>query len=205
MSPFAAPAPISVPLGHDFERIFREHAPLVYRTAWGVLGSREDAEDVLQTVFLKLLRREFPPDLQQNPKAYLYKAAVTVSLDLLRTRRRRPVLVDDLEHLEASRRPGPGFRDSALASTGAGLANPGFGTPGSGARFDEDMHLRLYEAMAALGPEATELLVLRYMQNLSLADIAEKLGASRTAVAVRLFRSRARLRAILRGSSEKKP
>jgi len=41
----------------DFERIYRELAPLVYRTAWSVLGSREDAEDVLQTVFLKLLRR----------------------------------------------------------------------------------------------------------------------------------------------------
>ena len=43
--------------------IFREYAPLVYRTAWGVLGSREDAEDVLQTIFLKLLRRECPAGL----------------------------------------------------------------------------------------------------------------------------------------------
>src|SRR5688572_23418356 len=94
MSPIAVPKPVNVALTQELERIYRDHAPLVYRTVWGVLGSREDAEDVLQTVFLKLLRRECPPDLQKNPKAYLYKAAVTVSLDSLKARRRRPVLVD---------------------------------------------------------------------------------------------------------------
>jgi RNA polymerase sigma-70 factor (ECF subfamily) len=100
MSPVAVPRPVDGPLAQEFERIYREYAPLVYRTAWGVLGTREDAEDVLQTIFLKLLRRESPPDLQKHPKAYLYKAAVTVSLDVLKAKRRRPVLVDDIDRLE---------------------------------------------------------------------------------------------------------
>src|SRR5215216_5473933 len=100
MSPIAVPTPINLPLAEELERIYREHAPLIYRTAWGVLGSREDAEDVLQSVFVALLRREHPPDLQQNPKAYLYKAAVTASLDVLKAKRRRPVLVDDIDRLD---------------------------------------------------------------------------------------------------------
>ena len=179
MSPVAAPQPITVPSADEFEQIYREHAPLVYRTAWGVLGSREEAEDVLQTVFLKLLRRECPPDLRKNPKAYLYKAAVTVSLDVLKARRRRPVLVDDIERLEVS-------------------------APPPGARFDEAAHERLYEAIAQLRAEAAEILVLRYMQNKGIAEIAKGLGVSRTVVAVRLFRSRARLRALLRGPWEKR-
>ena len=178
MSPVAAPQPTIVPSADEFGQIYREHAPLVYRTAWGVLGSREDAEDVLQSVFLKLLRREYPPDLQKNPKAYLYKAAVTVSLDLLKARRRRPVLVDDIERLQIS-------------------------APAEGARFDEALHERLYEAIAQLSAEAAEILVLRYMQNKSVAEIASGLGVSRTVIAVRLFRSRARLKALLRGPSEK--
>ena len=33
------------------EDIFKEHAQLVYRTAYGVTGSHEDAEDVLQRYF----------------------------------------------------------------------------------------------------------------------------------------------------------
>jgi DNA-directed RNA polymerase specialized sigma24 family protein len=40
-----------------FERLFREHHAFVYRTAYSVTGARHDAEDVLQTIFLRLLRR----------------------------------------------------------------------------------------------------------------------------------------------------
>ena len=177
MSPIAAHKPVNLPLVHELERIYREHAPLIYRTAWGVLGSREDAEDVLQTVFLALMRRESPPNLQKNPKAYLYKAAVTASLDVLKAKRRRPVLVGDVDRLEIA-------------------------APDHGPAFDEEMYERLYEAMAQLTPDAAAVLLLRYMHGKSLTEIARELGLSRTAAGVRLFRSRARLRAILRAFPE---
>lgn len=177
MAPIAVPKPVNASLVGELEQIYREYAPLVYRTAWGVLGSREDAEDVLQTVFLGLLRRESPPDLQKNPKAYLYRAAVTVSLDVLKARRRRPVLVGDADRLDI-----PATHHSAS--------------------FDEDMYERLYDAIAQLTVDAAGVVVLRYMQNKSLTEIASELGVSRTAVAVRLFRARARLRALLRVPSE---
>ncbi len=45
MSTATASKPIPLSPVQDFEQIYREYAPLVYRTAWGVLGSREDAED----------------------------------------------------------------------------------------------------------------------------------------------------------------
>ena len=161
----------------ELEHIYREHAPLIYRTAWGVLGSREAAEDVLQSVFLSLLRRDSLPDLQQNPRAYLYRAAVTASVDILRAKRRRPTLVEDVTRLDS---PAP-TTDSA---------------------FDEDLHERLYAAIAQLPAGASSVVLLRYMHDKSLADIARELGVSRTAVAVRLFRSRARLKALLRGTPE---
>ena len=44
-------------LPEEFESIFREHSEFVYRTAYRVTGSAEDAEDVMQTVFLKMLRK----------------------------------------------------------------------------------------------------------------------------------------------------
>ena len=169
--------PIDPAATAELERVYREHAPLIYRTAWGVLGTREDAEDVLQSVFLSLLRRDSPPDLQQNPKAYLYRAAVTASLDVLKAKRRRPVLVDDLARLDTA-------------------------APDSGASFDEELYERLYGAIAQLSTDASSVLLLRYMHNKSLAEIARELGLSRTAVAVRLFRSRARLKALLRDTPE---
>jgi DNA-directed RNA polymerase specialized sigma24 family protein len=47
---------------HPYEEIFKDHARLVYRTAYGVTGGHEDAEDVLQTIFLGLIRRPVPSD-----------------------------------------------------------------------------------------------------------------------------------------------
>jgi RNA polymerase sigma-70 factor (ECF subfamily) len=161
----------------ELDRMYREFAPFVYRTAWGVLGSREDAEDVVQTVFVALIRRESLPDVQ-NPKAYLCKAAMTASLNVLRAKRRRPILVDQADLLEIP-------------------------VPSQGPSFDEEMYERLSEAMEELNPDAAAVLLLRYLHSKSLTEIARELSLSRTAVAVRLFRSRARLRALLHVSSEK--
>jgi RNA polymerase sigma-70 factor (ECF subfamily) len=64
----------------EFEALFEEHYVLVCRTAYGVTGRVEDAEDVVQTLFLRLLQREKSPELLKNPKGYLYRAAVNLSL-----------------------------------------------------------------------------------------------------------------------------
>src|SRR5689334_4573863 len=82
-----------------YEEIFKRHAQLIYRTAYGITGSHEDAEDALQTIFVGLIRRDVPANLARNPEAYFYRAAVNRSLNLLRARRRRR-LVDDDEALE---------------------------------------------------------------------------------------------------------
>src|SRR5262245_9680327 len=86
-------------LAQDFEEIFREHSQLVYRTAYSVTGSRQDAEDVLQTIFLRLLQRNLPSDFYRNSKGYLYRAAVNVALATIRTRKRQRIDagVEDVE------------------------------------------------------------------------------------------------------------
>src|SRR6185436_10661169 len=75
-------------LSEEFERIFQEHHGLVYRAAYRITGSAEDAEDVLQTLFLRLLRRGSPPDFSLNPKGYLHRAAVNIALDVIKLRKR---------------------------------------------------------------------------------------------------------------------
>jgi RNA polymerase sigma-70 factor, ECF subfamily len=157
-------------LTQDFEAFFNEHARFVYRTAYGVTGRHEDAEDVLQTIFLRLLRRNLPPELTENPKAYLYRAAVNASLDSIRLRRRH-VLVEDAVLLQVPAVPA----DSA-----------------------HDDHQWLYRAIAELKPEAAQILILRYVHDKSDAEIAKLLGVSRGTIALRLFRSRARLKRLLR-------
>lgn len=60
---------------------------MVFRTAYRLTGSAADAEDVLQTVFLRFLRRD--PEAIANPESYLRRAAIHASFDLIRERQRR--------------------------------------------------------------------------------------------------------------------
>ena len=154
----------------QFEAIFKVHAQLMYRTAYGVLGTHHDAEDVVQTIFLKLFRQEFPPDLERNLEAYLYRAAVNASLSTIRNRRHE-VLVESYEQFE---------------------------TPAPGDLGDRERHLRLYEAIAELKPDAAQIVILRYMHNKSDSEIARMFGVSRGAIALKLFRSRMKLKKLLR-------
>src|SRR4051812_12668226 len=54
-------------LPEEFESIFCEHSEFVYRTAYRVTGSAEDAEDVMQTVFLRLFRNLPALEVRQKP------------------------------------------------------------------------------------------------------------------------------------------
>ena len=159
----------------EFEGLFREHYRLVYRTACVITGSPEDAEDVLQTIFLRLMRRSAPPDIRKNPKGYFYKAAVRLSLDTIRSRRRE-VLTSDFAAIEGHIRTGD--------------SNP---------QITSDQ--RLMEMLATLSPRTVEIVTLRYVHDCTELEIAKLLRISRGAVAVTLFRARIRLRKLLRASS----
>ena len=161
-------------LPHEFEDLFEANYVLVYRTAYGVTGRVEDAEDVVQTVFLRLLQRDKPPDFLKNPKGYLYRAAVNQALTIVQTRQRR-ALSEASEELAAT--------VPARASSGA-----------------EELHRKLYQAIAQLNPKAASMLILRYLHNYSDAEIAKLLGTSRGVIAVTLYRSRARLKKLLAAS-----
>jgi RNA polymerase sigma-70 factor (ECF subfamily) len=159
-----------MPLAGSCDELFQEHASFIYRTAYGVTGRHEDAEDVLQTLFLRLLRSDLSA-AAKNPKAYLYRAAVNLSLNVVRVRRRQvEVDVADL---------------------------PDVAAPVSNSLDDDEHHRYLYQAIAELKPEAAEILILRYVHDKSDAEIARMLGVSRGTIALRLFRSRARLKTLL--------
>src|SRR5262249_26240902 len=152
------------------EEIFREHYALVYRTCYSVTGNREDAEDVVQNLFLRLLRRGFPRSVRENPRGYLYRAAVNSSLNTVRVRR----------------------RDGATADTQL-LKAPIITESNS-----DEVQRRLEDAVSQLNPRAVEVLILRYEHDLGDAEIAKLLGTSRGVIAVTLHRARARLKKLLR-------
>jgi len=171
MHPTRVPRTASDPEQQEFDDLFQEHYVLLYRTAYGVTGRVEDAEDVVQTLFLRLVQRERPRDLLRNPRAYLYRAAVNLSLQVVQARARRALT-------EAN---------EALAAL----------VPARAPGHAEELHRKLYEAVARLRPKAASIVILRYLHNYSDAEIAKVLGTSRGVIAVTLYRARARLRRLL--------
>jgi RNA polymerase sigma-70 factor, ECF subfamily len=169
-------------LSEEFEELYSQHWQLVYRTAYAITGNRQDAEDVLQSIFVKLLQRGLPPEVMQTPARYLHRAAVNISLNVLRARKRQR-LVDGGERLDIPDRQG----DEPAGET-------------------DDFHERLMHAIAQLKPRAVEILLLHYKHDYSDAEIARLLGTSRGTIAVTLYRLRTRLKSLVRsaGSSGEK-
>ena len=158
------------------ESLFEEHHDRVFRTAYRVTGSAADAEDVLQTVFLRLTRGQEGADAAQNTEAYLSRAAINASLDLLRSRKRsKAVAMDDVEA-------------AASVTEFVVKQNP--------AAHHEDRELRrlIREAVAKLGATAGQMFALRYFEGYGNAEIAGIMKTSPLVVGVTLHRARARLR-----------
>ncbi len=73
-----------------FDELFSEHHEKVLLAAYRVTGNMPDAEDVLQSVFLRLLKRREPPTYGSSSAAHLPRAALNARIDLLRAEDHTP-------------------------------------------------------------------------------------------------------------------
>jgi len=165
-------APLQPAPSPDWDLVFREHHATVFRAAYRVTGNASDAEDVLQTVFMRLLRRSPDAETVGNMEGYLRRAAVNAALDLIRSRQAAPqVPLDDV---------------APLLSENASLA------PDRLHRSTEIRHW-LRQAVARLSPRAAEMFALRFFEDRDNPEIAQILGTTTASVAVTLSRTRDRI------------
>lgn len=162
-------APASPP-SSALEALFHQHHGLVFGTAYRVTGSADDAEDVLQTVFLRLMRHGDDLDLSPSPGGYLRRAAINAGLDLVRARsRKQSVPLDDID--AASTEPGPEHFERA-----------------------REIRRCLRRALAALTPRSAEIFTLRFVEGLGNHEIARMTETSQTAIGVMVHRARNHLK-----------
>jgi RNA polymerase sigma-70 factor (ECF subfamily) len=152
----------------DWDRIVREHGPMVYTTAWHILGQAADAEDVVQDVFMEVQRirvrvRCWP--------ALLRRLTTFRALDRLRQRK------------------------STVSLDSLCLFSPN-GDPESQA-IGRELVDRLRQAIAQLPQREGTVFCMRYFDELSYDQIAENLAVSRGAVAAALHKARAKLENLL--------
>lgn len=167
------------------ERALMRWGDTVYRVALGQTGSRAEAEDVYQDVFLKLLDKPRTFENDDHLKAWLIRVTVNQSRDRLRARARRATDSLDDHREEAERK---------LAQTAPQ------GSPVSGDR--DDPLSDLWDIVGLLPEDQRTVVNLFYVEEMSTGDIARILGCTAGAVRMRLHRAREALRNLIDNDSD---
>jgi RNA polymerase sigma-70 factor, ECF subfamily len=161
----------------ELEELFRAHHSRVLKAAYRVTGSMADAEDVAQSVFLRLARKEIDRSRITNIESYLHRAAVNAALDMIRSRGNRDVVpVEAADEVESNVSLSPERTHTSL-----------------------EIRNWLRRELGKLNVRAAEMFTMRYIEGRDNPEIAEMMQTSQAVVAVTLHRTRARLKKELRG------
>jgi RNA polymerase sigma-70 factor (ECF subfamily) len=157
----------------DIEELYRRFGPMVLRRCRRLLRDEAQAVDAMHDVFVQILRRRERLD-DAAPAALLLRAATNVSLNRLRTRRRRP---EDLPRTE----------EEAMLAHIAELGPEGGAESRSLAR-------RILERVFHGEPESTRLIAtLLFVDHLTLEEVAAEVGLSVSGVRKRVRTLKSRL------------
>jgi RNA polymerase sigma factor (sigma-70 family) len=146
-----------------FAELYERHYEAVFRAALRVTGNPADAEDVLQTVFLRALARGGDVEDVALPAAYFRRAAVNAAVDVLRRKALRAESDYDNE------------------------------APHAVVQHPSLLKERLRRALATLDHDDATLFLLRHVEGLSIEELAEMFQIEKNNVTVKLHRLRVRL------------
>ena len=145
---------------------FEEYAAaawaMLYRSAYLLAGNHADAEDLAQQTLIKAHGGWAKVSASDSPHAYVRRILTNTFLSSKRPKARRlELLTDEIPEW------------GGATGTAAGAA----GTPGA-----SDERMALWPHVKQLPPQQRAVIVLRYFEDLSEAEIAEMLGCSRGTV-----------------------
>lgn len=174
--PVAQEAQAGMALSSKVADLFAAHHARVLRAAYRITGSMADAEDVAQSVFLRVAQAG--DERIENAESYLYRAAINGALDVVRRRQgERSVPLEVVSGTAVAKEISA---ERALQS--------------------EDLRRWLRAELAEMSPRAAEMFVLRYLEDHDNREIARMMATSTAVVAVTLHHARARLKKKLRAS-----
>lgn len=145
----------------DFEAVFHRHHDAVFRYLHRLTGDTEEAEELTQEVFVRLLEHDVDRD---RTKSWLFTVALNLVRDRARTRRRRAELAG-----------------------GKDLTPDAPDTPDEAYRRSERRR-RVRRALDELKPRDRKMLLMRE-EGFSYAEIGEAFGVSTTSVGTILSRA----------------
>jgi RNA polymerase sigma-70 factor (ECF subfamily) len=167
-----------------FEVLLERHEQRIFFVARRMIGTREDAEDVVQQTFQKAFTHLCKFEERSSFSTWLTRIAINEALMLLRKGRGlREVSIDDL---------------SGNEETAVGLEIPDSGPSPESSYSQRERERILSAAINRLTPRIRTAIELRELGELSTQETARLMGLSEEAVKARVFHGRKRLRETLK-------
>ena len=165
-----------------FRALVERHGRAVYRLAYRMTGSAQDAEDVVQDTFLKAYKQLSRFESRANFGTWLHRIAVNCSIDLIRSR----------PHREA------GHDDADLEQFGASAeGTDATGTSPERLMMSTEVQQRIGDAMTNLSRMERAAFILRHFEGRSIEEISQSLGLKTNATKHSIFRAVRKMRVAL--------
>lgn len=155
---------------YDVSALYDRYAPELYRYIYHRLGAKHLAEDLTAEVFVRVLKLKRAPD---EWRAYLYRIAHNLVIDSLR---KHPHILEQADETIADDRNDPVERAEI-----------------------SDEQRRLRQAIARLTPEQQQVVVLKFIEEMSNAEVARILDKPEGAIKALQHRALTNLREWLGG------
>jgi RNA polymerase sigma-70 factor (ECF subfamily) len=155
----------------------------VYHISYRMLGNRQEAEDVAQETFIRVYNNLTSYNPQYKFSTWIYRIATNLSIDYIRRRKQTLSLDADIsgsEGLDWHDR----FSDNSLGPEEEVLA--------------DEFQNEVQGAIMDLNPKYRAVMVLRYIEDLSLQEISETVKLPISTIKTRIHRGREALRKKLR-------
>jgi len=173
----------------DFESVVREHQSRVFRTLLGMLRDRDAAETLMQETFLRAYQHREKFRGEASIGTWILRIAINLGRDHMRNQRMRfwrqlfqtGVEVDDVAELVADNRP-TAERDV----------------------LGRERMQQVWAAAARLSPRQRTVFSLRYVEDMSMEEIAKATGLTPGTVKQHLFRAVAAVQKAVRAEEGKK-
>jgi RNA polymerase sigma-70 factor (ECF subfamily) len=163
----------------EFARLVDKYSGPIYRLGLRMVGREQDAEDVLQNTFLKVMQHMNSFEGRSSLSTWIYRIAVNESLMMLR-RMRPEVSIDD-----KSKEDDEGYLPVQFVD---------WGSLPEDKLLTGEAKMVLDRAIQSLPESLRVVLILRDIEGLSIKETSEALNLSETNVKTRLLRARLNLR-----------
>ncbi|MDD2952964.1 MAG: RNA polymerase sigma-70 factor [Parabacteroides sp.] len=136
----------------SYNKLFDRYYGCLCQYVYGLLMDKDDAEDVVQELFLTLWKNRERIEIRENVSGYLYRMARHLALNFIRSKKQMGSLPEDQDQLLLS------YEDNRLET--------------------EEFKIALYDCIDRLPDRSREVLLLHRVKGLKQKEISDELSIS---------------------------